>query len=634
MTTKTVSEVRKLGVQHRFVTVDRSAVDEEKRTAQIAFSTETPVERYWGTEILDHSAGAVRLGRLNDGGAVLMEHDTRQKVGIVEKAEIGADKVGRAVVRFGRSARAEEAFRDVLDGINRHISVGYRIHAMTLQEKKDDAETFRITDWEPMEVSWVGIPADVNAGVGRSAPSDESFDCIVQRTVEVEPQPTRAGAEPEPQAAASKPQPSGVIIMADGQDPRPGDVVERERSATIIALGEQYKKYIQERDVQDAITKGASIEAFKETIMARMESKYSDPAVAALNLTAMEVQRYSLGRALVASLTGDWSKAGFERDCSLALAQRVGKSAEGFYVPPDYWKRDFNVGTTTEAGNLVPTDLRPDLYVDALRNAMVLGALGVRFMPGLTSNIDIPRKSAVSSIGTLTEIGSASETNPNIAKVSLSPKRMGAYVEVSKQALIQSAMAIEGLIRDDLVTGAANQMEGLCLNGNGTSPQYTGVRNTTGIGTVVAGTAGAAPAWSHFVDLESAVANANAEPDRLAGYVVNTKTRGKAKQTQKGTNFPAWIWDNGAQPLNGYRALVTNNLPANLTKGSNTTVCSAALFASDWSMAILGLFGPPDVTVDPYTLAATGQVRITLNQFADFGIRQPAAFAKIDDLLS
>ncbi len=101
------------------------------------------------------------------------------------------------------------------------------------------------------------------------------------------------------------------------------------------------------------------------------------------------------------------------------------------------------------------------------------------------------------------------------------------------------------------------------------------------------------------------------------------------------------IWPTDAVPgadgmfrVNGYRAAITNNLPSNLTKGSSTTVCSAALFGSDWSMAVLGLFGPPDVTVDPYSLAPTGQVRITLNQYADFGVRQPAAFAKIDDLLA
>jgi hypothetical protein len=100
-----------------------------------------------------------------------------------------------------------------------------------------------------------------------------------------------------------------------------------------------------------------------------------------------------------------------------------------------------------------------------------------------------------------------------------------------------------------------------------------------------------------------------------------------------GTNLP-WIWQNSAQPVNGYRAAVTNNMLSNLTKGTSTTACSSAIFGSDWSMATIGLFGAPDVVVDPYSKADTGQVKITLNQFADFGVRQPACFAKIDDLIT
>ena len=195
------------------------------------------------------------------------------------------------------------------------------------------------------------------------------------------------------------------------------------------------------------------------------------------------------------------------------------------------------------------------------------------------------------------------------------------------------ALALENLLRDDLITGAAVLLENQIINGAGTGAEIKGLRNVTGIGTVVGGTNGLAPAWSHFVDLESACTNANAEPDRVAGYLLNTRTRGKLKQTQFATNLP-FIWQNGAQPLNGYRAAVTNNVPSNLTKGTSTAVCSAAFFGSDWSMVTLGLFGAPDVTVDPYTKADTGQVKITLNQFADMQHRQPATTSDIVDLLA
>ena len=51
-------------------------------------------------------------------------------------------------------------------------------------------------------------------------------------------------------------------------------------------------------------------------------------------------------------------------------------------------------------------------------------------------------------------------------------------------------------------------------------------------------------------------------------------------------------------------------------------------------MSVIGLFGAPEVIVDPYTKADTGQVKVTINGFADSTHRQPAALTKIEDLLT
>jgi HK97 family phage major capsid protein len=598
------------GKQTRVATFERGSVDIEARTVPIAFSSEEPYERSFGLEVLDHAPQSVRLGRLAGGGALLLDHDPSRLIGVIERASIDEDKVGRAVVRFGRSELAEEAFRDVQDGIRRHVSVGYMVH--DAQPVRGSREV-RVTDWEPYELSLVAIPADPTVGVGRSAD---------------DPQPD----QPEPPKVAPEPHSERNQKMSDNTQPA-GAEIESARVRSILDLGDQYSKYLGARDAADAVRNGKSVEQFRDHIMAKMETRHTDTSAAHIGMTKNEARRYSLGRALRAAVLGDWSDAGLEREASEAVAKIMGRAPEGFYIPLDIYRRDFNVGTSTEAGNLVATDLRGDLYVDALRNAMVMAGLGVRILPGLTSNIDIPRKSVASTLGMLTEIGSASETQPNIAKLTLSPKRIGAYVEVSKQAIIQSSMALEPMIRDDLLTGAAILLENQAINGNGTAPNILGLRNTTALSTVAAGANGATVAWSHFVDLESAVANANAEPDRLAGYLTNTRVRGRSKQVQRGTNLP-FIWDNGAQPINGYRAAVTNNVPNNLTKGTSTTVCSATFFSSDWSMAVLGLFGAPDIVVDPYTKSDTGQVKITLNQYADFGIRQPGAFAVMLDQLT
>lgn len=618
---------------------------------EMSISSEAPYERFFGIEILRHSADAVDLTRLSDGRhPFLVGHDTEKQAGVIKRAWLDdADKKVRTGVKFSRSALGQEIRQDVEDEIRSLISVGYFIDEIEEVEKAADGSetvkrrltgdefkremekehgadfyragqaaarakgatppTFVVTRWQPFEASVVPVPADVTVGIGRSA-----------------------GVEDLPKSEANPPL---IIVekkMTEAIQKTPAEL-EIERRDGIQALAEQYAKWLDPKDGPEAVRNGRSVEQFKDFIIGRMESRHTDTSALHIGMSPKEAKRYSLGRALVAAVTGDWTRAGFEMECSRAVEKLMGRSPEGFYVPFDIWRRDFNVGTGSEAGNLVATDLRGDMFTDALRNAMVMGRLGVTYLSGLSANVDLPRKATAGTLGMLTEIGSASETNPLTTKATLSPKRIGAFTEVSKQALIQSAISLENMIRDDLVTGAGVLLENQCINGAGTGAEIRGLRNVSGIGAVVGGTHGAAPAWSHLVDLESACANANAEPDRVAGYLLNTKMRGKLKQTQFATNLP-FIWQTGDMPVNGYRAAVTNNVPSNLTKGTSTTVCSSLLFSADWSMTTIGLFGAPDITIDPYTKADTGQVKITLNQFADMQHRQPAAVSKSDDLIT
>src|SRR5690606_30659300 len=120
---------------------------ENARTVPLSFSSEAPVGRWFGEEILDHSSSSVRLGRLNNGGALLMDHDRNDQIGVVESAKIDKDRKGRAIVRFGRSARAQEIFQDVLDGIRRLVSVGYRIHKTETETRSGGVEIVRVVDW-------------------------------------------------------------------------------------------------------------------------------------------------------------------------------------------------------------------------------------------------------------------------------------------------------------------------------------------------------------------------------------------------------------------------------------------------------------------------------------------------------
>ena len=148
-------------------------VDTEARTVQIALSSEEPVERAWGVEILTHEERAVDRTRINRGIPILMDHDSKDQVGrlLPESVEVGADKVLRGLAKFGNSQRAQEIFQDILDGIRNTVSVGYQILKMEKdpeQESREGLDTYRASAWMPLEASFVAIPADITVGVGRS----------------------------------------------------------------------------------------------------------------------------------------------------------------------------------------------------------------------------------------------------------------------------------------------------------------------------------------------------------------------------------------------------------------------------------------------------------------------------------
>ena len=163
----------KTGILHRTFEIDRAA-DREGRLVPLSFSSEEPVERWFGTEILDHSPGSVRMGRLVDGLPVLLNHQHDKQVAILQDATIGQDRKGRGNARFGKSSLATEVLGDIKDGIRKYVSVGYQIHSMRLEDETDDKKVYRAMDWEPMEVSIVSIPADTTVGINREADSHET----------------------------------------------------------------------------------------------------------------------------------------------------------------------------------------------------------------------------------------------------------------------------------------------------------------------------------------------------------------------------------------------------------------------------------------------------------------------------
>lgn len=611
----------------RFAVFQRESVDVEKRTVEVAFSSEEPVERWFGDEVLSHAAGAVDLSRLNDGGAVLFNHDWDDQIGVIERAWVDADRRGRALVRFGNGAKAAEKFQDVQDGILRHISVGYSIVNFE-EEVSDDNRTFTATRWQPYEISFVTVPADPTVGVGRSA---EPF---IENPVNPTPEKGNRNMDKNQIPAAAE-TPAAAIPAAAVTDTNNtaerGMQNERARVSELLAIGRSYAAHGGIEAAEKVIKEGGSEAQLRAAIMANMQTK---PTVTAgeIGMTDKEQREFSLLRAMSAAATGKWDKAGLEREVSEELEKRHGRAAAGFFVPTDLIARAYSKSNAANGGNVIENDFREDLFIELLRNRLAVAQLGATVLDGLVGDITIPKHLTGNTVQWVDENGSATESNATFGQMSLKPKTVTANTELSRKFILQSSLSAEQFARSELLKAMMLGIDLAAINGKGTGNEPTGILNTAGIGAVEIGANGGAPEWKHIVALESAIAAANADIGDLA-YITNARVRGLLKTKLKADGVSGYIWQDGATPLNGYRCAVSNQIPSNLTKGTAANKCSPLIFGN-WSDLMIAHWGVLDVIVDPYTKSTAGAVRITTLQDVDIAVRHVESFAAIKDIVA
>lgn len=601
-------------VQRAF-SVERRAVDEASRTATLAFASETPYERFWGVEILDVAAPSMRLGRLNTGANLLVDHDQRDVVGVVESVTVGADRVARAVVRFGRSARAEEVWRDVVDGIRRNVSVGYMIHKAQLVETVDGVETYRVTDWEPFEISLVSVPADASVGVGRSLET-VTVEVTVTSSEEDEEDPAAEAAEdagesaepsvPAEEAADRSTTPSRTTMQVETPEQRNHAAEISKLAASIQGAGELALKSIQA---------GHTVEQFQAELLRTMANK--PVPTAEVGLTNKEAKQYSIVRAIRALVDRDWSHAGFERECNQAILKRSGLSDApngGFYVPYEVQKRDLTAGTPSQGGFLVATDNLAGSFIDLLRNRTVVGQLGATMLSGLQGNVTIPRQTSANTAMWLTnEATQITETNAAFGQVALSPKHVGAYQEISRQLLMQSSPAVDMLVMNDLARVVAIAIDLAALEGSGASGQPTGISNTAGIGSVT----GTSLDYADILEFQTDVAGGNALAENCA-YVTTPAVAAllAGRQRFASTDTPLWEGNLLDGRMSGFRAV------------STLQVTAASMIFGDFSQVIIGDWGMLEIAMNPYANFQAAITGIRAIQTVDVGIRYAAAFSR------
>ena len=576
-------------VEHRAMKLDMSPVDEEKRTARIAISSEEPVERSFGKEVLEHSAEAIDLSFLASGRApLLLDHDPEKQIGVIESVDLDdSARRLRATVRFGRNGLAREAFDDVVDGIRANISVGYAIKKM--EKDKRSSDTYVAKSWRPVEASLVSIPADVTVGLGRS---------------------DQAAEEPVIKTDFKEDKMSEVDIAAVEADAKKS---AQRNAAQIVELGARHSR----SDLaQKAISEGKSIEEFRGELLDVIGSERALEAQD-VGMTQQEVKRFSLTRAInaLANPTDRRAQeaASFEFDCSEAAAEQYGRAAQGIMLPAEVlrnWKRDLN---SADEAELFTDDFRGGDFIDVLRNSSSVMQAGARMLGGLSGDVKIPKKTAAASAAWIaTEGGVSTESEMTVGQVSMTPKTLGAFTDITRQLLIQSSLDVEALVRDDLAQAIALAIDLAGLEGSGSSGQPTGILNTSGVNTVTA-FAAANPTFPEVVTLETAVAEDNALMGNLA-YIMPAAMYGALKTTEKASGTAQFVVEPGGT-INGYRGIVSNQGTA------------GNLYFGNFSDLLVGMFGGLDIVVDPYTASTSGTIRVVALQSIDVAVRHAVSFA-------
>lgn len=257
------------------------------------------------------------------------------------------------------------------------------------------------------------------------------------------------------------------------------------------------------------------------------------------------------------------------------------------------------VTVAAEGEDVVATDIYNIL--EPLRAKNVLVQAGAKFMSGLVGDVQVPIMSA-SNVTWEGETAAAKDGAGAFTNVKLTPKRLTAYIDISKQFLAQDGLGAEALIRQDLINAINSKLEATILGsaaGSGTQP--AGIFN------------GVTPEkitnFATLTTLESKLEDANVYGETK--YIMAPNVKATLRNMPKSAKTTQLVMENNA--VDGTPALVTSNVAKNM------------LAYGDFSNLAIGSWGAIDLTVDPYTKAANGQVRLVINAFFDAKVLRPEA---------
>ena len=627
MKTKTIELPTRL---FRTATFKIDAVDPEKRTVNLSLSSEEPYQRYFGNEILDHDPKSIRMSRMENGAALLFNHNPDIHLGKIVSCKSDG-KCLRAVAEIGKNADAENRWEDIKSGVLHQASIGYQVHKMQLENEDDEkGDSYRITDWEPHEGSLVTVAADTTVGIGRAAEISKSIFTV--DTTNKKPQiahmdPTNTAPNVDPSVSRNE-----------------GAALERSRIRKITDYAGAVRIEGMKAKVADlaraAIDNGTDFDTFRHSVLENWDEAKAIPTPnPQIGMSRKELRQYSLVKA-IREAGSQGGLQGLEREASDAAAKQYRRNPGnlGFIIPEDWSCRSLgeinglnsiqqageleraleiarhyralSATTATAGGYTIGTDLLGGSMIDLLRNQCLVLQLGATHLTGLIGNIAIPKVTGGATCYWIAESGSATPSDQTFLQLGLTPKKLTASTAYGRELLNQSSISIEAFVRDDQARQIAVAKDAAAINGTGMNGQPLGILNTPLVQSV---NFGGAATWTKVVSFETLLGQKNADQLGKAAWLTTPGVKGAWKTTSKtAAGYPVFLWENDT--VNGYEAASTNNVPSNL------------VIFGVFSELIIADFAGINVTVDPYSLSLQDQIRTTVVVMTDNGLRHEPAF--------
>lgn len=596
------------GLRHfnRELSVDSTSIDAEKMYCEFSVSSETPVMRWFGYEILDHSISSIRMGRLNDGAAHRDGHYGDQ-IGIVEKAWIDeTQRKLRVGVRFSKNtARALEVFKDISDGIRKNVSIDYNIHELVLEKEVENESYYRIMDWEPIHTCNTPDGADPSVGMGRSkdyettvlpfnADSDNLSESIEKfnrensgkikilfnqnrSTKPMTEEEKKLQEEAQKAAIAEARRDAGEreTLRVKGIRMMANDL---QRNMPGVKLEEEAEKFIQ--------TDKSEMDFYNFCREKMRDPEATRTPEAHLDLTENEKKRFSLSRALLAMADGTVDKLGIEKEVSDTLVKKLNRSTKGLLVPTNLMggnrAAQQNVSSAAAGGNTVfemPTTMS---FIEYLTNALIALQAGVQFMPGMSGDVPFIRELDEMGYYWIGESGTVTGSGITYSRVKATPKHLGAKTSISRQMLLQSNNVSEAYVARKLYGAIKKGIDRGIFYGTGANNQPFGVKNITG----VPGTLGADFDRAKAISMKSAVRSDNAEIGGVS-WLANPLTAGVLQGKPIAANYPAFL-------LNDENVMIARKL------FESNQIDEGDLFYGVMSSIYLLEWGYIDVSSNPY----------------------------------